>query len=366
MKKIIIFHIITCCISLGFSFDQIRNDRMFSLFNVVKFKNSECQATSSAQLQGVCYTEEECSSKGGVSDGNCAAGFGVCCVFKVNTCPGTVSQNGSFVENPGFPDAQAEAVTCVVEVTRMQDDICQIRLDFTQTLLDAPVPATGVCAADTLVLAPGATNLVAQSTPPNLCGMLTGQHLYMDAGTANVAATLTFTIGAATTQKWRVKVSQIECSSRCKAPSGCLQYFTGMRSTVTSFNFDGNSDCTPTCNLGPQDYTVCFRKEKGMCGIQFMETTLATGDSFQLNGNVIATAVQTAANCANGFIQITGVPQATFAATNGIFCEGILATVAAAAQTNIIPSSSFRLRHFSDNMQNTLAGFSVDATQTPC
>ena len=32
-------------------------------------------------LQGTCYTASECGTKSGTSDGNCAAGFGVCCTF---------------------------------------------------------------------------------------------------------------------------------------------------------------------------------------------------------------------------------------------------------------------------------------------
>ena len=46
------------------------------------FFTSACQAKSSAKLQGVCYTPEECSKKKGTKDGNCAASFGVCCVIR--------------------------------------------------------------------------------------------------------------------------------------------------------------------------------------------------------------------------------------------------------------------------------------------
>lgn len=374
MKKIIILHFVTCCISLGFSMEEHRIDRMFSLFNVVKFKNSECQAVSSTQLQGVCYTETECKNKGGTSDGNCAAGFGVCCVFRVNTCPGTVTQNGTFLENPKYPTAMATAGACVYTVNRLQADICQIRLDFTKALLYQPVSTTGVCsytagaAGDTLAIVPGATNLATNQKPPTLCGKLTGHHLYIDAGisTINVAATVTFSIGKAATQYWRVKVSQIECSSRSRAPAGCLQYFMGTRNTVTSFNWDGMATCTPTCELANQDYTVCFRREKGMCSMQFAQTPVTTGDSFHLDDdNTIA--AQTSANCANSYVQIPGVtPQATFAATAGIFCDGILASYVGATQTNIIPSSSFKFRHFAGGTQNTLGGFSIDASQAPC
>ena len=40
-----------------------------------------CQAVSDADLQGVCYTKQECDDNGGTEDGNCAAGFGTCCVI---------------------------------------------------------------------------------------------------------------------------------------------------------------------------------------------------------------------------------------------------------------------------------------------
>jgi len=377
MKKIILLHFVTCCISLGFSMEEHRIDRMFSLFNVVKFKNSECQATSSADLKGMCYTESECKNdKKGTVDGNCASGFGVCCVVKVNTCPGTAMQNGTYLENPGYPTAMKTTGACVYTVNRLQADICQIRLDFTKTLLSAPAStSTGVCtftsagtAGDSLVIAPGDTKLVAAQKPPVLCGKLTGQHVYIDAGisTVTTAATVTFSIGVASTQNWRVKVSQIECSSRSRPPPGCLQYFMGQRNTVTSFNWDGKALCTPTCNLGTQDYTVCFRREKGMCQMQFAQTTVTSGDSFHLNGDNTIGAV-TAANCGTGYVQIPGVvPQATFTATHGIFCQGILGSVTGATQTNIITSKSFKFRHFASGSQNTLAGFSIDASQAPC
>ena len=43
--------------------------------------SSECSASSDGTIKGTCYTTTECASKGGSADGNCAAGFGSCCVF---------------------------------------------------------------------------------------------------------------------------------------------------------------------------------------------------------------------------------------------------------------------------------------------
>ena len=54
----------------------------FSLFSVVSFPNEECTTTSSSSLNGVCKTAEECTDSGGTSMGNCASGFGICCLHK--------------------------------------------------------------------------------------------------------------------------------------------------------------------------------------------------------------------------------------------------------------------------------------------
>ena len=46
------------------------------------FSFSGCQAVSDVNLQGVCYTKQECDDLGGEEDGNCAAGFGSCCIIR--------------------------------------------------------------------------------------------------------------------------------------------------------------------------------------------------------------------------------------------------------------------------------------------
>ena len=53
---------------------------VFSLFNIVKFKNDVCTA-SNGNL-GTCYTEAECTKFGGTNGGSCASTFGVCCTGK--------------------------------------------------------------------------------------------------------------------------------------------------------------------------------------------------------------------------------------------------------------------------------------------
>ena len=56
---------------------------VFSVFQIVKFNNDACTAVDGTM--GTCYTDSECTAKGGEERGKCASGFGVCCVGKSNT-----------------------------------------------------------------------------------------------------------------------------------------------------------------------------------------------------------------------------------------------------------------------------------------
>merc|ERR1719222_585168 len=67
--------------------------KAFSLFSIVQFPNQQCTASSSTTTYGTCYTSSECTTKGGSADGNCAAGFGVCCVITTSTCGTAISTN---------------------------------------------------------------------------------------------------------------------------------------------------------------------------------------------------------------------------------------------------------------------------------
>jgi len=372
MKNTITLHLLVFYFSFALSVEEKRTDRMFSLFNVVKFTNSPCQAKSSNYLQGVCFTDKECSDRGGTEDGNCAAGFGRCCVFRNSVCGATVSENCTYVENPGFPNGYTGTIpgNCAFTVNRMQTDVAQIRLDFTNLAMGNPNAAGGICDMDNLVIAGGATNLVGAQLIPTLCGVNTGQHVYVDAGTATAATTLTFTMVAASTATWRVKVSQIASSSMYKAPNGCLQYFMGIKNTITSFNFGtGAGDCNPNCNLQLLNYGVCFKQETGMCSMQYVQNSGAA-NAFQLDDTVAneANGRVKAANCANSGV-IIPVTLAEFVRTNGVYCGQNLGSVDASTAPNVIPgdAGAFSFRTYSaDTQVAALAGFSIDASQVPC
>merc|ERR1739844_609495 len=250
-----------------------RDKKVFSLFSVVTFPNDVC--TGKSGDTGTCQSTSECTTNSGTADGNCASGFGVCCTFSASACASTITQNTSYITNPTYPTAMTATsdTTCAYTVTPLSADICQLGLDFVDfDLVDA---STGVC-TDTLVVTSGSGR-----TYPNLCGTLTGQHLYTETGRVTTAQTLTFTIKATTgSGKWKILVQQIECAATWKAPSDCAQYYTGTSGRLQSFNFGVSTQF----QLWGMDMTLCIRPEPGYCSVGYTPTQGLTAplDSFAI------------------------------------------------------------------------------------
>merc|ERR1712038_723204 len=98
--------------------DNSRQGR-FNLFQIVKFKNDPCEATTK---NGTCYTASECEQRGGVNAGSCAQGYGVCCTFSAG-CGQTYSENCTY-----FDSSSPTAGTCAATVCKCHGNICQMRL----------------------------------------------------------------------------------------------------------------------------------------------------------------------------------------------------------------------------------------------
>jgi len=82
--------------------------------------------------------------------------------------------------------------------------------------------------------------------------------------TSTDSATLSFTIGGATNNQWKVKVTQYSCNDPGVASQqGCFQYHTGTTGTLQSYNFAGGNQ------LVGQNYKHCIRQEEGYCCIQY-------------------------------------------------------------------------------------------------
>ena len=86
--------------------------------------------------------------------------------------------------------------------------------------------------------------------------------MYIPACDTNSCNILTANFGAASTagtSAFTIKVTQIECSSKNLAPSGCLQYFTGTTGTINTYNYNSGAGTL----LNNQDYSACVRS---VCG----------------------------------------------------------------------------------------------------
>ena len=110
---------------------------------------------------------------------NLSFSFGVCCVFVINdSSTTTISQNDTYIQNPGYPSQYGETNTLSYTINKCSDDICWLRLDFetfntvapTDTIEETTGPAAYAC-NDPMTI----TTTSGQSIP-ELCGDLTGQH----------------------------------------------------------------------------------------------------------------------------------------------------------------------------------------------
>lgn len=371
-----------------------RQKRLFSLFNIVRFANDPCTATSNMDLAGTCFSAQECAAQGGAADGNCAAGFGVCCVFTITGCGGMVNRNCTFVRNAGFPGADTNnARTCSVMLNRFASDICQIRLDFQPTTTLPLGAVAGSCGGtgDSLsVISPHSSSR--NAFPPAICGALTGQHLYFESGRiGSTAGQIDILQGSgAAERRYNIKVSYIPCNSRVRAPSGCTQFFTEDTGTISSYNFQGGQ------LLGDQAYSNCIRQNDGFCAVQYAESQITSPDPFDLDRGLIPVVTD---NCMtrnhvtipSSVIDVirTGVPQIPGQGGNAptpAASQQDIVTIAASmrcdtvfgsAPRSTIPGTLTSLENvpFVVNLRTlpsagggvaTFSGFSLDYAQVPC
>jgi len=368
-------HAVVSLLSLSYvtaSNKYLRHGKALSLFSIVQFPNQQCAGSSSSSTYGTCYTSSECSSRGGSADGNCAAGFGVCCVISTSTCGSSVSTNTTYIRNPGYPSSftASSAATCTFTFSKVSDDICQLRLDF-QTFSGFATSTTAGDCYDTLAVA-GQTGV----DPPSICGTNTGYHMYAEFGatsTDSITMTLTYGSSGLTTAKtFNILTRQISCTATWKAPTDCTQFFTGISGTVYSYSYGQF--------LQAQYYTNCVRTEKGYCGIMWQESSTTSPDPFGILGTTTTAAgagASTTTLCTSGFVSIPDLSMDGIAAIpvplgvqayQSYMCGTVFGiegqTTAAALITRKQP---FVVGVYSDTTTaQPGTGFNLDYTQIPC
>ncbi|KRJ97175.1 uncharacterized protein Dyak_GE18201, isoform B [Drosophila yakuba] len=244
---------------------------------------------------GNCLNAYECRQKDGQARGECAMGFGVCCVF-LASCNTTISNNMTYIVSPGFPSFMPSNFTgCRLRVKMISDEISQVRIDFHHFTLGQPNRRTGVCDGDVFSIGGGPGGNL------SLCGQnsvyydvgsrasprqstLYGSLRPVDAstGTGNSTSTgdrfIDISLGLSSRllplRIWEMSVVQIPFIQR--APAGCLQYHTGTEGIMQTFNFAENGR-----HLANQNYRICVRQELDMCSILYQP---CDEQSFRIGG----------------------------------------------------------------------------------
>jgi len=345
-----------------------RNEKLVGLFNYVTFPNDVCVGDGTlvgsanlGNLNGNCYTKQECDALGGSAAGECAEGYGVCCVFRPS-CGETIKQNLSY-----FIQTETQAPTenfCSYTICPVASDVNRIRLDLRTFIIGGPVGLTdtdgdddagtaaasrnsvGTCATDTFVVSRTGKG------SPVICGTNTGQHMIVDTdGETCVTATFSFGFDAIT-REYEIRALQYENTNKLGGPEGCLQYYIGETATVTTFNWGGTA--RTSTHLSNQNYDICVRRARGFCGICWTPSTMGTSGttlgSFGLSVSPDAASKSAlGATCTTDYIGIPNGVDATDTSTtidaagNNKFCGRYLnpatapATADAAVCSNVTP-----------------------------
>merc|ERR1712018_12809 len=205
---------------------------------------------------------------GGSAKGNCAAGFGVCCVQIVDDDSDTdVNYNDTYLQNPDYPSSYGDEGSITYKVNKINSDICFLRLDFEQfdvisITLDGA--ATKSCNDfDHIEITGTGSGL----DIPAICGNLAGQHMYVSMGqddgdNADIKVVVNGD-AAGETRKWEIKVAQLPCHSSYSPPEGCTQWFTEPSGTISDWS---GSDNLLQDGL---NYNVCVRQNMGYCCVEY-------------------------------------------------------------------------------------------------
>lgn len=103
-------------------------------------------------------------------------------------------------------------------------------------------------------------------------------------GLSNPVTLTVITSGAAFNRLWRIRITQVECTSVSRADPGCLQYHSAVNGRIRSFNYDPSAGR----QLSNQDYSVCIRTERNFCSIQYsacLDPVNNRSRAFTLSGN---------------------------------------------------------------------------------
>ncbi|CAH1364446.1 unnamed protein product [Tenebrio molitor] len=250
-------------------------------------KSTECTVTApdGTSITGLCKHKTLCLLSGGQINRPSSCGIlSTCCTQPTESSQRTRAKVSYFTSGQDFqPDRQ-------FTVEALNDNICQMRLDFEQFELSPAVERSGptntlyttVCSVDYMIVTPDNYNV---SRP--FCGNNNGQHVYVHLHSQRTVTLHVRLHNTATSQdnvvarpQWRIKITQLECPgplnffTRHKnfnaendfnllAPEGALQYFTAPSGRIRSFGYASSSYIS---GLG---YGIAFKRTPYVNCIRF-------------------------------------------------------------------------------------------------
>jgi len=334
----------------------VRKEKSIGIFNIVKFPNDVCESDMNAKL-GTCFTAEECTTRNGIASGDCADGYGVCCLITL-TCGGTSSTNCTHLTqmNSATPDVDSEILNrqCSYTICPASATVNRIRLDFTTFDIAGPVVtpvndgnAVGATIEITNCLMDRFTVTGTAGPYPIICGVNNGQHMIVDTdGTTCVTAVFSFGRAAAN-RGYDIHVTQYDRLNAMGGPPKCLQFFTApdtRTGTVSTFNWQGNAAGGASTHLALQRYDICVRPERGFCVLCWSPTGVAgstaamTVGTFGVSNGAFSGAGTPMSGAGPG-----GCPSATDSNDFVIIPNGVDGTVANIATINmlLVPAAIF-------------------------
>ncbi|KAG1678081.1 hypothetical protein GQR58_013625 [Nymphon striatum] len=221
-------------------------------------------------ITGVCTSAITCQNAKSEVVGICGNTQLACCKAQ-RTCGSTISMTNSHFVHPHFPATVNDQARCQVTVLRPLASMCQVKVDFIDFMLRQPT--NGRCSPDSATFSGTPTPV------PQLCGNMTGQHLYLDFENDNTPIVLNIRGDGKIARSWNIRFSYVSCLN--KAPKGCLQYYTEPSGSICSLNYKGfvgqthDEEYVPVrVNknriLANLSYSTCIRPIRGnICGIRY-------------------------------------------------------------------------------------------------
>lgn len=188
--------------------------------------------------------------------------------------------------------------------------------------------------------------------------------MYLETARSTASQVLSFTVATSSgSATFRIKVSQVECSSISKAPTDCLQYFTGTSGTVESLNY-------PTVMLAEIQYTICTRREEGYCGISWAQTAGTSPDTFDLDNAEITDGLAFDADASDAYILIPGSLYNEYGGNvlteETASTDANMDTTAGTVEAYGVPNRLTVVSHTATSATATATGFSLVYRLLPC